>query len=87
MKKERLSALAPAQRRAIEIARSVAREKALRPYLVGGPVRDLLLGRLAIDIDLTLEEGSSTFARTDSLSSTSPPPGRSATGNRAPFRR
>ena len=63
MKKERLSTLAPAQRRAIEIARSVAREKGIRPYLVGGPVRDLLLGRLAIDIDLTLEEGSSTFAR------------------------
>jgi tRNA nucleotidyltransferase (CCA-adding enzyme) len=63
MTRESLSTLAPAQRRAIEIARSVAREKALRPYLVGGPVRDLLLGRLAIDIDLTLEDGSSTFAR------------------------
>jgi tRNA nucleotidyltransferase (CCA-adding enzyme) len=30
---------------------------------VGGPVRDLLLGRHVIDIDLTLEDGSSTFAR------------------------
>jgi tRNA nucleotidyltransferase (CCA-adding enzyme) len=63
MKKERLSTLAPAQRRAIEIARSVAQDKGMKPYLVGGPVRDLLLGRQAIDIDLTLEEGSSTFAR------------------------
>jgi tRNA nucleotidyltransferase (CCA-adding enzyme) len=63
MTKEMLSTLAPAQRRAIEIARSVAQEKGIRPYLVGGPVRDLLLGRLAIDIDLTLEEGGSTFAR------------------------
>lgn len=63
MTKEMLSTLAPAPRRAIEIARSVAQEKGIRPYLVGGPVRDLLLGRLAIDIDLTLEEGGSTFAR------------------------
>jgi tRNA nucleotidyltransferase/poly(A) polymerase len=63
MTNEMLSTLAPAQRRAIEIARSVAQEKGIRPYLVGGPVRDLLLGRLAIDIDLTLEEGGSTFAR------------------------
>jgi tRNA nucleotidyltransferase (CCA-adding enzyme) len=63
MTNEMLSTLAPAPRRAIEIARSVAQEKGIRPYLVGGPVRDLLLGRLAIDIDLTLEEGGSTFAR------------------------
>jgi tRNA nucleotidyltransferase (CCA-adding enzyme) len=51
------------QRRAIEILRDVAAEKACRPFLVGGPVRDLLIGRHAIDIDLTLEDGSSTLAR------------------------
>lgn len=51
------------QRRAIDIVREVAAEKDCRPYLVGGPVRDLLLGRHAIDIDLTLEEGGSTLAR------------------------
>lgn len=51
------------QRRAIDVVKEVAVEKDCRPYLVGGPVRDLLLGRRAIDIDLTLEEGSSTLAR------------------------
>lgn len=51
------------QHRALEIIREVAVEKACRPFLVGGPVRDVLLGRTAIDIDLTLEDGSSTLAR------------------------
>lgn len=51
------------QRRAIELVKEVAAEKRCRPYLVGGPVRDLLLGRPSIDVDLTLEEGSSTLAR------------------------
>jgi tRNA nucleotidyltransferase (CCA-adding enzyme) len=51
------------QRRAIDLVRSVASEKSCRPYLVGGPVRDLLLGRAANDIDLTVEEDSSSFAR------------------------
>src|SRR5207245_1090771 len=55
--------LANPQRRALEVVRAVAAEKNCRPFLVGGPVRDLLLGRPAIDIDLTLEEGSSTLAR------------------------
>jgi tRNA nucleotidyltransferase/poly(A) polymerase len=51
------------QRRALDIVREVAAEKACRPFLVGGPVRDMLLGRAAIDVDLTLEDGSSTLAR------------------------
>src|ERR1700693_5641630 len=51
------------QRRAIDVVREVAAEKACRPFLVGGPVRDLLLGRSVVDVDLTLEEGSSTLAR------------------------
>jgi len=58
-----LSDLAPAQRRAIDLVKEVAAEKDCRPYLVGGPVRDLLLGRGSIDVDLTLEDGSSTLAR------------------------
>ncbi|HYS55350.1 MAG TPA: hypothetical protein VER58_16455 [Thermoanaerobaculia bacterium] len=58
-----LDALASPQRRALDVVREVAREKNLRPYLVGGPVRDLLLGRTVIDLDFTLEEGSSTLAR------------------------
>ncbi len=51
------------QRRAIDLVREVAREKDCHPYLVGGPVRDILLGRPAIDIDLTLEHDASTLAR------------------------
>ena len=51
------------QRRAIDLVREVAAEKETRPFLVGGPVRDLLLGRHSIDIDLTLEQDASTLAR------------------------
>src|SRR5438045_1392670 len=58
-----LDQLAVPQRRALDLVKEVAAEKECRPYLVGGPVRDLILGRHAIDIDLTLEEGASTFAR------------------------
>ena len=51
------------QKNAIELIRETAIEKNIRPYLVGGPVRDLLLGRDAFDIDLTIEEDSAAFAR------------------------
>ena len=51
------------QRRAIELVREVAQEKETRAYLVGGPVRDILLGRQSIDIDLTVEQDASTLAR------------------------
>jgi tRNA nucleotidyltransferase (CCA-adding enzyme) len=51
------------QRRAIELVKEVAAEKGCRPFLVGGPVRDLLLGRHVIDIDLTLEDGAPVLAR------------------------
>ena len=51
------------QRRALDLVREVAVEKDCNPYLVGGPVRDLLLGRHSIDVDLTLEDGGSTLAR------------------------
>lgn len=59
----RLENLPIPQKRAIEFVKEVAAEKACRPFLVGGPVRDLLLGRPVIDIDLTMEEGGSTLAR------------------------
>lgn len=60
----RLDDLPPPQSRALELVREVAAEKELRPFLVGGPVRDLLLGRHdVVDVDLTLEEGGSTLAR------------------------
>jgi tRNA nucleotidyltransferase (CCA-adding enzyme) len=58
-----LDGLSPAQRRAIDLVREVAAEKQCHPFLVGGPVRDILLGRHAVDIDLTLETGGSTLAR------------------------
>jgi tRNA nucleotidyltransferase (CCA-adding enzyme) len=51
------------QKRALELVKEVAVEKECRPFLVGGPVRDLILGRGSIDVDLTIEDGSSTFAR------------------------
>ena len=60
----RLDQLPNPQSRAIDLVREVAAEKDCHPYLVGGPVRDLLLGRHdMLDLDLTLEEDSSTFAR------------------------
>jgi tRNA nucleotidyltransferase/poly(A) polymerase len=57
------TALPNPQKRALDIVKEVAAAKGCRPYLVGGPVRDLLLGRHAIDIDVTLEDGASTLAR------------------------
>ena len=60
----RLEDLPPPQSRTLELVREVAAEKGLLPFLVGGPVRDLLLGRNdVVDVDLTLEEGGSTLAR------------------------
>ena len=58
-----LQGLPNPQRRAIDLVREVAQEKETRAYLVGGPVRDILLGRQAIDIDLTVEQDASTLAR------------------------
>jgi tRNA nucleotidyltransferase (CCA-adding enzyme) len=51
------------QRRALDVVREVAAEKECHAFLVGGPVRDLLLHRGVIDIDVTLEDGASTLAR------------------------
>jgi tRNA nucleotidyltransferase (CCA-adding enzyme) len=60
----RLENLPNAQKRGLDLVREVAAEKELRPFLVGGPVRDVFLGRHdVIDIDLTLEDGASTLAR------------------------
>src|SRR3954452_16481096 len=60
----RLENLPNAQKRGLDLVREVAAEKELRPFLVGGPVRDVILGRHdVIDIDLTLEDGASTLAR------------------------
>jgi tRNA nucleotidyltransferase (CCA-adding enzyme) len=51
------------QRRALDLVKEVAAEKECHPFLVGGPVRDIILGRPVLDIDLTLEDGASTLAR------------------------
>jgi len=51
------------QRRALDLVREVSADENCRPFLVGGPVRDLLLHRGVIDVDLTLEDGVSTLAR------------------------
>src|SRR3954471_13577445 len=60
----RLDDLPNPQRRALEMVREVAAEKNCRPFLVGGPVRDVLLDRHdVLDVDLTLEDDSSSFAR------------------------
>jgi tRNA nucleotidyltransferase/poly(A) polymerase len=60
----RLENLPNAQKRGLDLVREVAAEKQLRPFLVGGPVRDVFLGRHdVVDIDLTLEDGASTMAR------------------------
>jgi tRNA nucleotidyltransferase (CCA-adding enzyme) len=58
-----LADVATPQRRALDLIRGVAQEKGCHPFLVGGPVRDLLLGRPSSDVDLTLEDGASTLAR------------------------
>ena len=59
-----LENLPNAQKRGLDLVKEVANEKELRPFLVGGPVRDLLLGRHdVVDIDLTLEDDASTLAR------------------------
>ncbi|HKS25280.1 MAG TPA: hypothetical protein VJZ76_20965 [Thermoanaerobaculia bacterium] len=51
------------QRRALDLVREVSAEESCRPFLVGGPVRDLLLHRGVIDVDVTLEDRASTLAR------------------------
>jgi len=58
-----LHELPQVQRRTLDLVKEVASEKDCRPFLVGGPVRDLLLGRHSVDIDLSLEDGGSTLAR------------------------
>src|SRR5688500_8394924 len=46
----------------IRIASEIARQQASSVYLVGGPVRDLLLGRSPADLDFTLEKKAEKFA-------------------------
>jgi tRNA nucleotidyltransferase (CCA-adding enzyme) len=58
-----LLALSPAHREAVTAARGVARRRGVGLYLVGGPVRDLLLQRPVGDLDLTVEGDAPALAR------------------------
>lgn len=57
-----LEAFLPGQREALEAAREISRRTARPLYLVGGPIRDLLLGRAISDLDLTVEGDAPRFA-------------------------
>jgi tRNA nucleotidyltransferase (CCA-adding enzyme) len=56
-------ALPPDVARRVAAARRLAREEGAALYLVGGAVRDLLLSRPVVDIDLVVETGGDAFAR------------------------
>jgi tRNA nucleotidyltransferase (CCA-adding enzyme) len=58
-----LRRLAAGPRRSVAAARRVAREEGRALYLVGGPVRDLFLGRRPIDVDVVVEGDAQAFAR------------------------
>jgi tRNA nucleotidyltransferase (CCA-adding enzyme) len=47
----------------VAAARRVAREEERSLYLVGGPVRDLILGRPPLDLDMVVEGDAPAFAR------------------------
>ena len=54
--------LAPAACRLLRGIRELASRSDIPLYLVGGPVRDLLLGRPAVDLDLVMEGDAATLA-------------------------
>ncbi|MEX2235997.1 MAG: hypothetical protein WEB00_00475 [Dehalococcoidia bacterium] len=56
------SALAPQQGAALAAARAAATELGYELYLVGGTLRDVLLGRPAIDLDLVTEGPAAALA-------------------------
>ena len=51
------------QRRAFDAVRQLARETGTQVYLVGGPVRDALLGAAALDLDFAVEGDAPGLAR------------------------
>ena len=63
MKSVDLGRLPGALRKRLAAARAVARERGVRLFLVGGVVRDLLLGRKVEDLDLVVEGDGPDFAR------------------------
>lgn len=50
------------QRRILHAASAIASEAGLAAWVVGGPVRDALLGKPFGDVDFTLESGAAEFA-------------------------
>lgn len=58
-----LRALPPERRRALEAAARVARRLGMPVYLIGGSIRDLLLGEPSPDLDLTVVGDGIAFAR------------------------
>lgn len=57
------SALPPEERSTVRALVGLAARRRLLLYLVGGPVRDLLLGRPSLDVDLTAGGDALAFAR------------------------
>jgi tRNA nucleotidyltransferase (CCA-adding enzyme) len=57
-----LASLPRGHREAVNAARALSSERGQPLYLVGGPVRDLLLRRPVADVDLTLEGDAPPFA-------------------------
>jgi tRNA nucleotidyltransferase/poly(A) polymerase len=57
-----LERLPAREREIMRIASEIARQQGSSVYLVGGPVRDLLLGRNPADLDFTLENNTEKFA-------------------------
>ncbi|HEX9305737.1 MAG TPA: hypothetical protein VGA31_14940 [Thermoanaerobaculia bacterium] len=62
MTPRRSGALPPDVLRRVAPARELAREAGIALYLVGGAVRDLLLGRPVTDVDLVVEQDALGFA-------------------------
>lgn len=62
MKLDRAETFDEQQRSIIAAASDVARQTSSRAYLVGGPVRDALLRRRAVDLDFAVEGDARSFA-------------------------
>ncbi|HZP25561.1 MAG TPA: hypothetical protein VFB90_00790 [Dehalococcoidia bacterium] len=57
------AALSPAATAALDALRSEATRRRLLLYLVGGSVRDLLLGRLGLDLDFAVQGDAPALVR------------------------
>ncbi|NLE65181.1 MAG: CCA tRNA nucleotidyltransferase [Elusimicrobia bacterium] len=64
MKKSALSRIPENVRKVLEDVREVSDQKGVAAWLVGGMVRDLILKRFSIDVDLVVEGPGVLFART-----------------------